>query len=510
MSNSRRIIFAVGAVFIALGMSGCTQAGPPELAEAIAGGDLGGVEGLLAEDPDLANSRFPLKLNWQDKEGGAYEVTFSEEATALYAAAWHNDAEMVKLLLERGAEVDGKIEKSDSIGGDFGRNPFLLAVKGGKEEILRQLIESGANVNATDASGQAAIHYYLFDKEIVELLIAAGADVNTRDNQGNSLLHILACGSEVEANEKNLALPAEDRLQIVKLLIDAGADAGAKDAQGDTPLHLVAESKYFSGQGSRMKNIDIGQKQFAELLIAGGADVNARDSQGNTALHRMSFGMLGCEVMYAMLYAESPISSRGLEECEIIRLRCKETADLLIENAADLNAQNNIGNTPLHSYLSNQEIAMQLIFAGADLDIKNNEGDTPLHTYTFHAGDEVALVLVIKGADVNAKNQLGQTPLHFVSDMQVTEFLIKNGADVNAKDNQGKTALHNAASLAVSTRIGSRGFDSETALRKAMFLIAAGADANAEDNSGTTPLAAAEAKGFTEMVELLQKFGTIE
>eukprot|EP00007_Cunea_sp_BSH-02190019_P002993 CAMPEP_0174233214 /NCGR_PEP_ID=MMETSP0417-20130205/3303_1 /TAXON_ID=242541 /ORGANISM="Mayorella sp, Strain BSH-02190019" /LENGTH=1365 /DNA_ID=CAMNT_0015311385 /DNA_START=63 /DNA_END=4157 /DNA_ORIENTATION=+ len=59
------------------------------------------------------------------------------------------------------------------------------------------------------------------------------------------------------------------------------------------------------------------------------------------------------------------------------------------------------------------------------------------------------------GADLDADNQLGQTPLHMAvsaGNLETTEFLLLAGADVNTQTRFGETALHHAARLSKTDR----------------------------------------------------------
>lgn len=49
-----------------------------------------------------------------------------------------------------------------------------------------------------------------------------------------------------------------------------------------------------------------------------------------------------------------------------------------------------------------------------------------------------------RAADIEARNSMGETPLHIASKLgivEAVEFLLDNGADIEAKDNLGNTPL---------------------------------------------------------------------
>lgn len=94
--------------------------------------------------------------------------------------------------------------------------------------------------------------------EIVRMLIEAGADVNTCEDDGSAAL-ILA----LDASNWPIAE------ETAKILIEVGSSINIKDNWGNTPLILAAANGY---------------KEIVKILIKAGADVNARDNDGRSAL----------------------------------------------------------------------------------------------------------------------------------------------------------------------------------------------------------------------------------
>jgi len=126
-----------------------------------------------------------------------------------------------------------------------------------------------------------------------------------------------------------------------------------------------------------------------------------------------------------------------------------ETAKMMIEMGADVNARNDSGLTPLYwaSLRSFTDIAKILIEMGADVNVRNKDGYTPLYWVSSEGHTEIAKMLIEKGADVNAKNEVGETPLQSALEKghsETAKMLIEMGADVNAKNEDSETPLQSA------------------------------------------------------------------
>ncbi|CAG0911362.1 unnamed protein product, partial [Cyprideis torosa] len=121
-----------------------------------------------------------------------------------------------------------------------------------------------------------------------------------------------------------------------------------------------------------------------------------------------------------------------------------ETAKLLLEYEAKVDVKDSDGCTPLlHATVSGRHSVVELLLAhGADPNITNIYDTTSLHQAR---SAETAELLIQKGAEVNAKDEDGRTPLFVATENNrhsVVEVLIANGADPNIANEDEISPLH--------------------------------------------------------------------
>ena len=224
---------------------------------------------------------------------------------------------------------------------------------------------------------------------------------------------------------------------------------------GGTMLHITAHDK-------------IPNPVEIEVLIKQGADVNAKNNYGQTPLHKALDTHVSA-VIQSRKYSGSYYKKRN-EEFRRKAEAALEIFKLLLKHGADVNANNDSGDTLLHLSMRHNEsdatkiveMVELLLEYGADVNANNDSGNTPLHTGAYEAMNnqtsvEMAELLLEYGADVNAQNDFAQTPLHRAANnlnsYKVAELLLKNGANPNAKDHIGWTPLRYAGNRSPRTAV---------------------------------------------------------
>ncbi|GIP04713.1 hypothetical protein J28TS4_31200 [Paenibacillus lautus] len=134
---------------------------------------------------------------------------------------------------------------------------LIESAEQGNTEQVRQLLQSGANIDATDEQGRTAVMAATYRNHVdtVDALIQAGADINIQDHQLNNVF---------------LYAGAEGMLDILRLAIDADADVTLTNRFGGTALIPASDRGH----------VEIVQ----ELLTRTSVDVNHINNLNWTAL----------------------------------------------------------------------------------------------------------------------------------------------------------------------------------------------------------------------------------
>ena len=138
-----------------------------------------------------------------------------------------------------------------------GYTPILLATINGHKDVVRFLLEKGANPSKAYKDGETPLHSSARcgRKYMVQLLLDGEADPNMADTEGTTPLQVAAYFGHKD---------------VVELLMDRRADPNKANKDSVTPLHKATQW---------------GDKDAIQLLLDGGADPTRVDNEGKMPVH---------------------------------------------------------------------------------------------------------------------------------------------------------------------------------------------------------------------------------
>ena len=190
-------------------------------------------------------------------ERGADPNAIDSGYTALHAAVLRSEVDLVEALLEHGAIIDTPVEHGSPgrrFSADYsirsqliGRDAFWMAAKYGEVEILKILLDAGADPLVREDDGITALQVAMGN---------SGSSLDwRRDRIGNQEL-------DSEDEERRT-------YELARILIDEGVDVNAKDSRGRSAIHHAV-----------LKNFP----SVVEYLAMRGADIHMTNDRDLTPL----------------------------------------------------------------------------------------------------------------------------------------------------------------------------------------------------------------------------------
>ena len=487
----------------------------------------------------------------------------------LCRAAQFGLSNIVRKLLKFGASLEDAVSLQNS-------TPLHLAARHGHADVVEVLLEKGASLTALDEDGRTPLHVAskYSQTTVLSLLLAARADCKTPDrfnataldiaceNGNHEVVQLLLMNPDcvTDSDGPGTSSPLSPLLVAInkgffscaKYLLDKNAQTEVEDNEGRTPLYNAALNEHselcklllkhgakpnvlYKGDPILFKVATLGKLGIAKLLIDNGAEIDATNSEGRTALQGASD--IGHKAVVAYLLEIGADIHHGSDNGSTpLHLAAThgfaEIVELLINSGADLQRPSPGGWTPLHLCYDYPETTRLLLKNGADVNSVTTSGFTPLYLAASNNYPEVVKVLLLYGPDIEITVTEDVEMSNFSALMtavingnaEVTRLLLEAGANIDHQDNFNTTALHYAVAenhcevlrilMEYNPKIDLVDKDGDTALNCiysktsieiAKILVNGGADCNIRNKNQNTPICTAVSNNNTDVLEYLTK-----
>lgn len=450
-----------------------------------------------------------LVLNY----GKDINQTGDEDIGGLYQAIKHNNIKAVKFFIENNANVE--IATFD------GTTPLVLAIEENKPKIVELLIKEGkANIYGVYAKETEKYPIYCAVKNknlnMIKILLNNNFDLKREsyilsyameNSDENIVKYLVENGADMYSYEITALYQAVLNLnpKLVEYFLDKGASiekAGGTDVYGNIMM-AAAGSKFNNSNDKSPVDLTLLEKsaensaKITEMLI-GKADKNIiNDSlEGKTPLI-IAVGNSYIDTAKILIENGANINAVDIEGWSALSYAVNngdiESAKLLLENKAKIKDELLIA---IKSPIVESRINMMklLIDNKANINYTDENGFNPLNI-AIESGDmELTKFLITNGANVNSLMQDGVSLIGYAiaqNNMDLLQILIENGANVNYTngDSWADTPLKTASRLGLDNVV--------------RILLTRNVDINAVDINGNTALHTAALNSQLSVVKLL-------
>jgi uncharacterized protein len=353
----------------------------------------------------------------------------------LWSAFRSGTLDAVKLFLDRGASKDYKDASQQTT--------LMLAVRENFPAIVRLLVERGSDVNATTRTGATPNWVlpnsvpgfghgvgivrgglpdrgsrYLIPGGLTPLLYAA------RDGRTETARILVEAGADVNHTDPNgihslLMAITNNHMETAQYLLDRGAQINLSDWYGRTPLWAAVETRNMDVHNATYKN-EVDREpilKFIQVLLERGAETNVRMKE-TPPIRRFMLPTTG-SLAWVDFTGQTPFLTAALAgDVTVMRLLLKHGADPKIPTfggTTALMAAAGVNWVVSQTYDEGQEALLEAVKLCFDLGMGVNDvnsmGLTAVHGAANRGSDEIIKFLVSKGAKLDVKDKEGRTPM---------------------------------------------------------------------------------------------------
>lgn len=380
--------------------------------------------------------------------------------TAIDIEALKTESEALESRMEEAGEDENIIAHQERLNrllfNDAIREELYRAVRTGNLDTVKRIIKDNPEfINARDSDGNTLMHYAASGKrKMLELLIRHGSATNEKNNDGYTPLVLAAVHTGATDTLDNFAVI----LQSIPLISNQDLSA---------LFHMIAQQaspeshEFMAHLTSRKLHRRLTLRPVPRCEIRSLTTPISHGAGGVTILHEAVIAgneSLVCHILsHGIILVDAVDESRNtaLHYAVAHDTNATNIIETLINMGANVNAQNNLRNTPLHNaiYRGNLRNLQRLMLASQkgeqilNMDLKNNQGQTALFTASSCLTSPEIISEILN--DSALTNEHGQNPLHIVAQInrgdELIAILVEKGVDVNQEDADGNTPIHLAA-----------------------------------------------------------------
>ena len=295
--------------------------------------------------------------------------------TALMWAVAENHADITKLLMDAGANVNARSTFFDfdfrkvAAGGTQavysrgGLTPLLFAARQGSLESTKVLLDAGADINLPEPeNGLTPLLQAIYNDhyEVAALLVDRKAELKS----GALFLAVEMRNLDYQGNRPRKAVSGKmDELAFIKYLLDHGADPNGPMMAKLPPRAAQNATIFPSGNTPFIRAARSADVETMKLLIEHGADPNKASANRTTPIIAAGAGM--------------GVRFQGGEEKP--EPQFIEAMKVLVDHGANVNATNDRGDTAMHGAAQRgADLIIKFLGEhGANFNVKNKQNRTP-------------------------------------------------------------------------------------------------------------------------------------